>query len=164
MTLNMDNVFTVGEESRDEFFNNIADKAVVSYPIDRYITKVDVVNNGAETIAHQITIPANTAINGIHIRSLVAQWLDDNDLYPYTKFRIRVGTTGTTADTIYFYYRMDGGTTADPNSVFFLSEWLDTKVTELNWSVQQIVSITVYHSSADTDIHGIVFSTEVEGF
>jgi hypothetical protein len=162
MALNMMSVFPTIQSSSNEFFNSIADKAVINYPITSINTMVDVVNEAAETIAHQLTIPANSAINGIMIKALVAQWIDVGSIYPYTKFRIRVGTTGTTADAEFFLYRIDYDTTVTGN--YFFSEWIETKITTLNWSQQQIVSITVDHSAANADLHGEIFYSTVEGF
>jgi hypothetical protein len=162
MTLNIKSVFNNTENSSNDFFNEIIDKAVVSYPIASISGEVNVTNTVDETIAHQITIPANSAINGIHIRSLVALWVDGADLTDFCTFRIRVGTAGTTADTQFFYYRIYTDTALTGN--FFSSEWLDCKVTGLNWSIAQIVSISIDHASANVDISGYVFNTQVEGF
>ncbi len=91
----MENIFDVGESSRDEFFNIISDKAVVSYHVASDLTGTILgTNNTTETTLLSVTIPKDSVINGIRIKALVS-YLEGTDADSSTHFLVKVGPTGT---------------------------------------------------------------------
>ena len=158
MVLDGAGLFGTGN-ARNEFFRSSMDKAVVSYYVGGDYTATEFDASSEDTVMN-LTIPANSVINGIKVRaSVLASARGSADRETFTT-RIKAGTLNSETTKTQMDVELKGTSTTTDR--IFLEP--NVVIDDLNWSEEQSVILTCYMSDDEAYHTMKAFYLIVEGF